>query len=273
MISKRKFRKSLSQNAIYYKVKRVIPIVYESASQLIRVGINLNGNIYAQQGFSRLEECVFWRKISGAAPTGYDVGDIALLYQQYDQVRIAGMSAKWLPSQPNGSSAAASYSPAAVIYDRDGIENDIFQISFASALQDTNAVSIKNVYRPWKKYIKTPKHRINTKIPTPYQDRDLIDKINQAFEVLHGYVPDVPQIQKGFPKPNTNLAGQWHSTESSNVDFMDDSSGTPIYVPRSCHLYFHFQAPAEGPPLPPPQTQRTLGNLVFTSYLVFKDRR
>ena len=185
--------------------------------------------------------CLFATK--GTAVQPYTVGDMPNLTNQYDSMRIAGVSLKWLPGIPNGA-MATQYAPMAIVYDRDGIENDIMSQSLEQLMEQTNGTRILNMYRPWKKYFKTPKYRINTRIPS--------------------HQSTFPTTGIGY-EPNENLAGQWKRVGQPLSSTF--SSGTP--VSRGTHLLVQLQSPLSG--TVPNNT--VLGTFVVTSYLVYKDRK
>lgn len=171
------------------------------------------------------------------------MGDLPQLESQYDANRLTAVSIKWLPGLPNGA-ITTSYAPMALVYDRDGIEGNIKGLSLAELMEQVNGVRVKNMYRPWKKYIKFPKYKINTRIPS---HNELPSSITTTYE------------------PNENLAGQWKRVGQPLTHSFFGSDY--VYVERGTHILLHVERP------PGLTGDGLLGSFVITSYYVYKDRR
>lgn len=234
----------MTRNAIYYKVKRVVPVIANSG-EAVRVGFNMNGHVLHSS--TTQNGTYLWIKRGTNAGVSLTAGDIPDLSSQYDQWRIAGTALKWYPGMPNGSVQAA-YAPMAIVFDRDGIEGDIGTAGLPDLMEQTNGVTIKNAYRPWKKYIKTPKKRINTNVPS-----------------LSGVL-----ASNGEYRPNNNIAGQWMPTALNVNTFtgFTDSNMTTTR-PRGNHLVVMTEAPDFDETF----EDVTIGTLVITTYLVYMDRK
>lgn len=244
-MNKRRFRRSLKQNAIYYKVKRVLTFEAPSGTDTCRMGINFNG--MENPTDSVQNGTALWYQTESTAAVSHSLGDLPDLSGQYDQNRLAGVSLKWYPGMPNGS-VAAQYSPMAICWDRDGIEGDVLTSDLPTLMEQVNGVSIKNAYRPWKRYFKAPKYSLNTRIPT-----NVI-----AGDQGMGY------------SPNENLAGQWKRVglpiSTPNATFQ---ASMTIARERGTHLLVNVEAPS----FSEEEAPGVVGTMVITSYFVYKDRR
>lgn len=208
------------------------------------MGINFNGQenpTTTNNPFTAL-----WTQQGSGNVAALDLGDLPDLSSQYDANRLAAVKLTWFPSIPAGSQIA-SYAPMTITWDRDGIEGELLNATLVNQLEQVNGVQIKNLYRPWSRYVKAPKYGINTRIP--------------SSDVTASTTTD-PQI--GF-QPNENLAGQWkrvgnHLSQAIVADMSATRTrGTQLFV----------QAPAiefEGEEL-------LIGTMIITSYYVYKDRR
>lgn len=245
-MNKRRFRKSLSQNAIYMKYKRLVPITSSAAGANSLFTFNFNG---AER--TPLDQFSIMHQYDTVAQTltSYNVSaNMADLSGIYDQNRCAAVKIKWLPSVPPGSLSATSYQPQLVLRDRDGID---FQMSgratsnTQSFQEQINGVKTLNVFRPWKIYVKALKHRINSRIPTE--------------------TPSYATPVNGY-SPNTNLSGQWKRTDASLCNSWDISGATPVDVNRGSQIAVVTQRPDNI------TGAITLGHLEVTTYYVYKDR-
>lgn len=239
-MNKRRFRKSLAQNAIYMKYKRLIPINSSDVNVNPLFTFNFNGNEIQTD-----ERAVIHTYDSGtSAFTGYRPNTtMPSLDATFDQNRCAAVKIKFLPSLPAGA-VTAGYQPAYLLRDRDGIDQQLSgTLSSPSILQEQiNGVKTLNMYRPFKAYMKALKYRVNTRIPTE--------------------TPAFASAAVGY-SPNTNLAGQWKRVGEG----LSESWTLSNSVNRGSQLAVVFQRPAglTGP--------YTLGNLEVTTYYVYKDRR
>lgn len=204
----------------------------------MKVGLNFNGS----ETGSSIDTTALWTHFGSASgsPTALSLGDLPALSQQLDSNRLAGVSVKWMPGLPNGASLT-SYSPMTITYDRDGIEGNVETTALSNQLEQVNSVSVKNLYRPWKRYIKAPKYKIATRIPSHTYDTD-----------LDGY------------SPNENLAGQWKRVGSNLTSAWTDTGAA---ISRGTHLLCFAEFP------PGAETNQLVGTFIFTSYYVYKDRR
>lgn len=237
-MNKRRFRKSLAQNAIYMKYKRVIPI---TGTGNVLFLANLNGKENTSQPSA--DDAVLMTLSD--TRTAYSVQfNPPTLAATFDQNRCAAIKVKWLPSLPNGA-VVAGYQPTLLLRDSEGIDANLTGTITPETLQaQINGVKTLNMYRPFKTYMKAPKHRINTRIPTQH--------------------PAYATPTQGYA-PNENLAGQWKRTETSISNIYDPGLGDPIT--RGSHMAILFQRPAGL------TGSFTLGNLEVTTYYVYKDRR
>lgn len=241
-MNKRRFKRTLKQNAIYYKVKKVLTFTAPNGTDQCRMGINFNG-VFNPNNDNK-QATALWYQTESVSASQHTLGDIPDLTTQYDQYRLAGVSLKWFPGMPSGS-IAAQYSPMAVVWDRDGIEGNVLTSDLPTLMEQVNGVTVKNAYRPWKRYFKAVKYKINTRIPTnntpPYS-------------------------------PNENLAGQWMSPSlpGTNVGNLTFSDTTMTFAQnRGTHLLVNVEAPSFSEEDAP----GVVGTMVITSYLVFKDRK
>jgi hypothetical protein len=218
------------------KYKRMIPI--QGTGNVIFT-VNFNGS-----ETSTFEDAVLHIVPLGGAAVGYTVTtNIPALESTFDQNRCAAIKVKYFPSLPNGA-VTAGYQPTYLLRDRDGIDQNLLNISNPFQLQEqVNGVKTLNMYRPFKAYMKAPKHRINSRIPT----------VDPAFADPNiGYAP------------NTNLAGQWKRVgESLSRSFTTAYANS---VNRGSQMAIYFQRPAGL------TGEFTLGNLEVTTYYVYKDR-
>lgn len=233
-MNKRRFRKTLTQNAFYFKAKRSVTMESPINGGRTLFGINANGNM--QMG--GINSVFYDLRTGSGAGSGYVPTDLPSTFSEiYDQVRLAAVKIKWHPALPAGS-IQGPYLPGVLVYDRDGIEGNLQQSQFNNLLEQISGTRTFNMYRPWQKYIKFPKYKLNTRIPS------------------------IEQQGGSDIQPNENIAGQWHSIDShlSSHGFGQNPRGTHIliYLPRN-----------PGSPDEQPQAQ---GTLVFTTYWVFKDR-
>lgn len=230
-MNKRRFKRTLTQNAFYFKAKKSVVMESPANGGRTLFGINANGSQFADPIAS-----AFWRL---TAPSGGTQAAIAAtdmpteIDQIYSQVRLAGVKIQWHPAAPNGSLLGA-YLPGIIVYDRDGIEGPLRTKTFDTLLENVNGTSTFNMYRPWKRYIKFPKRRINSTIPS-----------------MDDHTPLAP---------NENLAGQWHSVTGGLVQDSTSNFGSHVllYLPRN-----------SGGSDNESQAQ---GTLVLTTYWVYKDR-
>lgn len=241
-MNKRRFRKSLTQNAIYMKYKQVVPINSVTGNALFLA--NLNGK---ESVTSSAQNAVLTTQTVGGSPafTAHSVGfNMPSLENTFDQNRCAAIKVKWLPSLPNGS-VVAGYQPAYLLRDSEGIDANLSNNMSPTQLQmQINGVKSLNMYRPFKTYMKAPKYRINTRIPTS--------------------TPAYATTAQGYA-PNENLAGQWKRTDTAISNTYDGADGNPIT--RGPHMAILFQRPAGL------TGTYTLGSLEVTTYYVYKDRR
>lgn len=248
-LNKRRFRRSLTQNAIYYKVKRVITLSGDANDKVI-FGMNFNGrNVHeVTDPITPQQNCIWTRSGTDGVLT-YSIGDVPDLTAQYDASRIAGVSLKWYPSLPNGSVTAA-YAPMAIIWDRDGIEGNVLNMDVPTAMEQANGVSIKNAYRPWKRYFKAPKYQINTRLTSGNKTTSVVGSTTRY-------------------EPNENLAGQWKPCNGHlSLIFTNNNLDNPIE--RATQLQVITEVPSYDDS---EVTDMPVGTLVITSYLVFKDRK
>lgn len=236
-MNKRRFRKSLAQNAIYMKYKRVIAINTETGNTFI--SFNFNG-AEATAG----PTSVICSKSGPASPVGYTVAtDMVNLSPIYDQNRCAAIKVKWFPAMPPGS-VHTQYGLAFIIKDRDGIDGNLASYTTTdpyAVLEQVNGVKTRNMYQPFKVYMKAPKHRINSRIPS--------------------FDPAYATAAQGY-SPNTNLAGQWKRVNASLTAQYDGSD-------------IINRGPQLGIIIPPAgsTTSQIEGRLEVTTYYVYKDRQ
>ena len=98
------------------------------------------------------------------------------------------MQIKYVPQRPNDAATTATFRPCYLAYDRDGHEEDMSAQLSEEAMLRNSRLKVKNLYRPWKVFIKAPHYRINSKYPSVY---------NAAGQA------------------NANIAGQWHNFGTS----------------------------------------------------------
>lgn len=239
-MNKRRFRKSLAQNAIYMKYKRVIPI--QSAAGNVLFTANFNGAENENGPRNVLGHYAF---APTSSLTGYTVmTDLPSLATTFDQNRCAAVKVKFFPSIPNGA-ITAGYQPAYLMRDRDGIDVDWATVGSNPLIlqEQINGVKTLNMYRPFKAYMKAPKHRINSRIPTSD--------------------PAYASAAQGY-SPNVNLAGQWKRVNSSLSQAYDTNTNELINRGSQMAIFFTRPAGLTG--------EFTLGNLEVTTYYVYKDR-
>lgn len=240
----------MTQNAIYYKVKRVIPFT-ATGTNILRLGINFNGKEIPSSDSD--PSTAIWLQQGSGAAAAQSMGDLPDLSGQYDSNRLAAVKIKWFPSVPNGSQTAV-YAPMTMTYDRDGIENNVIQATLENQLEQVNSVRTRNMYLPWQKYIKAPKYRINTRM-------------------ISG-TAQIPTEEPTAYQPNENMAGQWKRVNSAlsgsdHATFSTSAMTTPIE--RGTHLLLTVSTPAGITPTV--QNPFLIGTVVVTSYYVYKDRR
>jgi len=216
-------------------------------------GINFNGNETAS---GNVNTSMFWVNNENGIASQFSAGDLISLNNQYSTVRCAGVKLKWYPGLPNGISGPTVYAPQALIYDRDGIEVDttvppVYNFpTVATAMEQTNGVRIKNMYRPWKMWLRTPKYRMNTRIVS----------YNQG-----------PSGEANY-SPNENIAGQWKGPTEALTQSLVATNTTPqSYILKNRGAHFLLVSPLPGGY--PEDTQVPMGTLVVTSYFVYRDRR
>lgn len=218
-----------------------------SGTDICRMGINFNG--HENPLTSVVASTALWYQTELAAAESHSLGDLPDLTNQYDANRLAGVSLKWFPGMPNGS-VAAQYSPMAIVWDRDGIEGNVLTSSLPSLMEQVNGVQIKNAYRPWKKYFKAPKYKINTRIPS--------SDATPGDQNTNGYAP------------NENMAGQWKRVNSALAG-LNATFASGLTAAQNCgtHLLVHVEAPS----FAEEEAPGVVGTMVITSYFVYKDRR
>lgn len=270
-VARRQFRRAHAGGQIYYKVKRLIPVVVNGTlanGAFWRIWGNLNGcptesgptaPLLVYRG-STANETV------GMIPanlTGYTCGDVPNLENQMDQVRIAGMKVKWLPGLPAGVTGTGSYFPAVTIRDRDGIDQDIVGTNLSGWMEQLNGVGIWNMYRPYKTYVRATKYRMNTNVPAIYGASWVTDA-EAAVPVT-----DTPPLV--YP-PARYYGGQWHRvTEGVRSVVTTTTGGTQVFpIRRSQHWSIQMVIPSD---YSGEDEEVQLGVIVVTSYLVYKDRR
>lgn len=196
-------------------------------------GINANGSLTSTDVNSTFY--TFGTTGAGHAPTDMP-SDIYLIY---DQVRLAAVKIQWHPSLPNGAIQGA-YLPGVITYDRDGITGSVQAKTFNDLLENVNGTKTFNMYRPFKRYIKFPKYKINTRIPS-------IEQQSTANNSLQA---------------NENLAGQWRAC---NFHLTTHNYGA---TSRGTHVSMYLPRNTGGSD----EAAQSQGTLVLTTYWVFKDR-
>jgi len=233
-MNKTRFKKSLTQNAFYFKAKRSIQMTSPGNGGRTLFGVNANGNL-----FDINNSPIFYTLTSGTGTgTGFLPTDMPTqIGNLYDQYRMAAIKIQWHPSLPNGSIQGA-YLPGVIVYDRDGIEDNIQTQTFDQLLENISGTTTFNMYRPWKRYIKFPKYKLNTRIPS-------ID------------------LQSTTIQANENIAGQWLSP---GLDLVDAVWGSR---PRGTHICIYLPRNSGGTD----SDAQAQGTLLLTTYWVFKDRK
>jgi len=196
-------------------------------------GISANGGQFQTNNLS-----VFYTLTSGTGTgTGFAPTDMpSQVASIYDQCRLAAVKLQWHPSLPNGAIHGA-YLPGVLVYDRDGIEGNLQTQTYDQLLENITGTRTFNMYHPWKRYIKFPKYKLRTRIPSI-------------------------ETQTTSIAPNENLAGQWHGI-ASNLTQHDYGAN-----PRGTHLSIYFPRNFGGPD----DQSQAQGTLVITTYWVYKDR-
>lgn len=159
----------------------------------------------------------------------------------FEQVRCAGLKIHYIPTNPNAlgmtggtSTYAYQFAPAYMQTDLSG--NDVVVrgqgVTLNQILTDTK-VKILNTQRPFKRYVKALKYKINSR-----------------------YQPDPAAATNSH-----NYAGIWHQSDSSigpNLSSASTCSGQ--------HVTIWFPTPAgyEG---------QQFGQIFITGYFIFKDRK
>lgn len=217
---------------VNWKVKAVFDL-YPTAAGEVRIGLNYNGD---PASVNPAQTCIYTTDVAGA-PIGIAFTDNLSAIGILDQMRCAGISVKFLPGFPAGTAAIATgYSPLVIMYDRDGLEESISQITFTDLVQQVHRTKTKNVYRGWKTFHKSIKYGLYNKIPV------------------------VPEPDAGGIEANQNLWGQWHSTSGA------------LY---QTHLQYGCQGAIVSRPLDSTvfPVGQSIGTVVVTGYFQYKDRR
>lgn len=211
-----------------------------------RIAINYNGHQFAKSATTPFQSKSAILAInSDGDQYSPAIRDFPNLFDQYDQIKCAGVKLKYYPAYPPGS-AAALYTPMTVQYDRDGVELawDFVNNTVERSLEQVNQVKTLNQYQPWTFYRKAVKNRINTIIPT-------------AEPGTGGLNID----------PNQNLSGRWMETFANGTDADSRLSFTST-ANRGSHIQV-LANPISGDQV----TGDIVGTVLVTMYHVFKDRR
>lgn len=269
-VARRQFRRAHGQGQIYYKVKRLIPVAVDGTiptGTFWRLWGNFNG---APRETGSIAPLIVVKgagdATTGVAPTqvtGYNCGDVPILDNQLDTVRIAGMKVKWLPAIPAGVTGTGSYLPAVTITDRDGIDQDPIGTSLAGWMEQLSGCNTWNLYRPYKKYFRATKYRMNTNVPSV---GDATWETQTEANVPWNITP--PSAYE----TGTMYGGQWHRTNQGARSVTTTSTGGTQIFPliRGMHWEIIMPIPlgwAGG------AEEELIGSFVVTSYLVYKDRR
>lgn len=94
--------------------------------------------------------------INGAAPSNSleEVSNIGALFDQY---RVHAIKIAYFPQLPNDTSTVTGFFPLYTVIDRDTPNTSPPVTAIATAVQYDN-LRVKNMYRPWKRYIKVGKY-------------------------------------------------------------------------------------------------------------------
>lgn len=94
--------------------------------------------------------------INGAGPTN-SLEEVTQIGGLFDQYRVHAIKFSFIPQLPNDSSAQTGYFPLYTVIDRDTPNTSPPVSSIATAIQYSN-LRVKNMYRPWKRYLKVGKY-------------------------------------------------------------------------------------------------------------------
>lgn len=179
------------------------------------------------------------------------IPDMAIFNSFYDQFRIAAVKMRWIPDIAMiGSQQTANWCPGPgyLVYDSDGIEQQLNNILPAQILDQTNGVKTFDITKPKKYFIK--------------------------FKTANRGNPNY--WWGSAPPAGVNRAGCWHQTATSITD------RTLYSNPRLLHIMFYTQGTytaqryfdgSATQEQPVPQSGFLLGQWQFTFYAQFKDRK
>lgn len=226
-----------------------------TGNQYLRLLINSNGKFWTNSATDL--DAILYTRVGNSAPQSQSIGDLPGMNNQYEAGRLAAVKIKWYPGLPNGS-VTAPYYPMILMYDQDGIDGQTaVSGSINQFLEETNGCKAYNMYRPWSKYIKFPKQRVNTKAQTslPY------------------LTPPQGQQPSTF-LANQNVAGLFHDPASALAPslILHPNIEPPLrtWNGRAAHIAVSALSPdlTDGEDLP-----IHIGTYQLTFYFVLKDRK
>lgn len=99
----------------------------------------------------------------------------------YDSYRVFALKIKFVPLYPNNLSATTTYMPLYWCVDQDNVDNTGIT-SVGNIVQYEN-LKVKNMYKPWKIYIKCPKW-LQASLPGGFQD--IANPVSNGVLVSYG---------------------------------------------------------------------------------------
>lgn len=241
-VQKARFKRTLREGAMYYKVKTAITFETGSANQLMRFMMNFNGHESPLAG-TDVNAAMYLQQGGAGASVAVSNNDMPQVGAQWDQNRLAATQWKWLPGLPEGA-IRSDYKPMFIAYDKDGIDQYVTQMGQQDFLQQSGYGKIKNMYKPWKLFVRAPKQRLRNKF---------------------GQMPQLRPNVTGVYEANTNIAGLWKEVGGGYPSWSQDT--TPgEEMGRAFHLAMMLNGPDA-------QQGDLCGTLIVTNYYVYKDRR
>ena len=241
-IQKARFKRTLREGAMYYKVKTAITFETGEANQQMRFMMNFNGKETVNSN-TDVNASMYLQQ--GGSGTAYAVSnnDMPVVNQQWDQNRLAATQWKWLPGLPEGG-IRSNYKPMFIAYDKDGIDQYVTQMGQQDFLQQSGYCKVKNMCQPWKIFVKAPKQKLNTR---------------------YGQMPQLRTDDPTMYEANTNIAGLWKGVDVGYPSWMDNTQPAEE-IGRAFHLVMMLNGPDA-------QQGDMCGTLIVTNYYVYKDRR
>lgn len=168
------------------------------ATGVFKLGINANG--------SPTSNDIYCHLAYGSGPSFTKSDTIFELKNVWSSCRMAAVKIQFIPTLPNDTSATVDFKPLYIHYDVDGFEHDWANITEANILKTGPGTKIKNLYKPWKYFIKFPKRKV-------YNREFAANKLSTV-------------------QGSENYAGQWH----------DMGNGTcEITKNNACHVIMYGQ--------------------------------